>query len=109
MFWRKVDSGLLQPSGKANAIFRERNFWKTRNTRNETSRDRYTNRSLEDQIAELESQFAALGYGPNYCAQIYHRATSGRDGVRALHSYINAMKRTLKSKLGAPREKSFAV
>ncbi len=98
--WRKVDAGQLQPSCKATAVFRQRGFWKARNNRAENSRDRYVERSLTEQIEELEKEFAALGCGPHYCETIRQRATSGRGGTQALHSYLHAMKRTLKSKQG---------
>jgi hypothetical protein len=64
--WRKVDAGELQPSCRADAIFRQRGYWASKNTRQETSRDRFTNLNLGQAIVDLERELGALGYGESY-------------------------------------------
>src|SRR5208283_660769 len=44
--WRKVDAGDLQRSCRPDAVFRQRGHWAAKNTRQETSRDRFINLNL---------------------------------------------------------------
>lgn len=96
--WRGLDAGTLQPSGSATAVFRQRGYWAAKNTKAESSRDRFTDTNLGQAIADLESQLAALGCGAGYCAAICKNVTKGRDDAHALHLYRTALERTLKSK-----------
>jgi hypothetical protein len=98
IFWRKVDSGELQPPCKANAVFQKRAFWAEKNKAGETSRDRYVLDGLQLRIAQIEHALADLGYGAKYCEAIREKVTTGRDDVRALHHYRAALENTLKSK-----------
>jgi hypothetical protein len=98
IFFRKVDAGTLQPSCSATAVFRQRHFWASKNTRQETSRDRFTQSTVEREIAGLESDLAALGFGEGYCASIRQKTTHGRHDVLALFYYLAALRRTLASK-----------
>ena len=68
--WRAVDAAMLQPSGSAAAVFRQRGYWAAKNTRLETSRDRFTDLNLGQAVADLEGKLAALGCGAGYCASI---------------------------------------
>ena len=96
IFWRNVDSGLLQPSGKPNAMFRERGFWASRNCRGSTSRERYTDASLVRQIASVERELWNLEFGPGYIAGIRERVGSSSN-----FAYLSALRRTLKAKRAA--------
>lgn len=96
--WSAVDHGQLQPSCRPDAVFRQRGYWARKNTRQETSRDRYTGSNLSRDIAELEAALCNLGFGGNYCAMIRAKATQGCTGARADHSYKAALERTLRSK-----------
>jgi|CZKV01.1.fsa_nt_gi hypothetical protein len=96
--WRGVDAGTLQPSGSAAAVFRQRGYWAAKNTRLETSRDRFTDLNLGRAVADLEGKLAALGCGAGYCATIRKNVCKGRDDARALHLYRAALERTLKAK-----------
>ena len=98
--WRGVDAGTLQPSGSAAAVFRQRGYWGSKNTRAESSRDRYTETNLGQSITELESQLAALGCSAGYYAAIRKNVCKGRNDARALHLYRAALERTLKAKAG---------
>jgi hypothetical protein len=93
IFWRSVDAGLLQPTRKPNAMFRQRGFWARRNCAGTTSRERYTDASLDRQIDSAERSLAALGFGPGYCAGIRRRV-----GEASNFAYLAALKRTLKAK-----------
>jgi hypothetical protein len=96
--WRKVDAGELQPSCSAIAVFRQRGYWAAKNTRQETSRDRFTNFNLGQAIGDLERKFEALGFGKSYCESIRKNSTHGRSDAHALHLYRAALERTLNAK-----------
>ena len=96
--WRKVDQGELQPSCKPDAVFRQRGFWAAKNTRFETSRDRYTANAIGTEIAKLESSLAELGLGESYCDAIRDQVTEGRRDAQALRHYAAALTRTLNAK-----------
>jgi hypothetical protein len=98
IFWRKVDAGHVQPSSSVTAVFRQRNYWRLKNTRQETSRDRFTGRNLKQEIADLEGQLQARGFSEKYCAGIRANTTHGRDDAHALYLYRAALDRTLQSK-----------
>jgi hypothetical protein len=93
-----VDAGTLQPSGRANAAFRLRGFWASRNTNEETSRDRFNGRTQGAQIASLEASLAEIGFDASYCAGIRKNVCKGRVDAHALHLYEAALERTLKAK-----------
>jgi hypothetical protein len=101
--WRAVDAGTLQPSCSATAVFRQRGYWSTKNTNQETSRDRFNQSNLGGEIASLERQMRELGLGTKYCATIRANVTKGRDDAHALHLYRTALERTLKAK-SRPKE-----
>jgi hypothetical protein len=96
--WRAVDARTLQPSCSAAAVFRQRGYWAAKNTRQETSRDRYNGFNLAQAVADLEAQLATLGFGPEYCAGIRLKAAQDRTDARGLHLYRAALKRTLNAK-----------
>lgn len=96
--WRAVDCAALQPSCKMDAVFRQRGYWASKNTRRETSRDRFNGRNQGEQIAALEAELNALGFGPQYCAAIRQKICPGRNEAHALHLYEAALARTLKAK-----------
>ena len=80
-------------------MFRQRGYWAAKNTRLETSRDRFTDMNLGQAVADLEGKLAALGCGAGYCATIRKNVCQGRDDARALHLYRAALERTLKAKV----------
>lgn len=98
IFWRQVDSGALQPSCKPNAVFRQRAYWAQKNTRQETSRDRYAAAGVSREIAELEHTLGELGFSARYCEAIRARATKGCMDIRSQHAYKAALQRTLRAK-----------
>lgn len=98
-YWRKHDEERLQRSCEGNAVFRQaRYFWRSRNTNAETSRDRYAKNKVVEQIAALENEFAALGYGEDYLGTIRDRVTHGAENIRALHAYAAALTHTVSTK-----------
>ena len=106
IFWRKVDASELQPSGRPDAVFRQRSFWKVKNPSGNTSRDRYARQHPRDDITALESQLEQLGCGRAYCAAIRDRINGGGDrtGAELDYAYKAALQRTLaakRKKLGA--------
>ena len=96
--WRAVDADRLQPSCSPYAVFRRRGYWAAKNTSQETSRDRYTGHNHGEQIRDLESELARLGFGPEYVAAIRANVCKGREDARALHLYQAALERTVKAK-----------
>jgi len=81
IFWRKVDSGVLQPACKG-----------------ESSRDRYVSSAVSSEISQLESELGKLGFGAAYCAGIRHRAVQDATDLPSLHVYKAALRRTLSAK-----------
>jgi len=102
--WRKVDSGALQPPCNPDAVFRQRGHWAAKNTREETSRDRYVRSNLGEAISQAEGEIAEVGCGEAYCAVIRRRAAGDRTDAPALRKYLHALQRTLKSKTRHPSE-----
>lgn len=98
IYWRAVDSGSLQAICKPNAVFRQRGYWAQKNTRFETSRDRYALSAIGRETVSLEAELAALGFGAAYCASIRGKVVQGRDGAHAEHLYKAALERTLRAK-----------
>ncbi|MGA2028552.1 MAG: hypothetical protein ABSG87_00550 [Verrucomicrobiota bacterium] len=96
--WRAVDAGAVQPSCSVTAVLRQRGYWAAKNTRQETSRDRFTDLNLGQEIAALERELGALGFGERYCVTIRKKVAHGRDDAHALHLYRAALKRTLAAK-----------
>jgi hypothetical protein len=96
--WRAVDAGTLQPCGNAAAVFRQRGYWASKNTKQETSRDRFTGRNQSAEIAALEAELAGMGFGPGYCAAIRQNVCKGPADAHTLHLYQAALERTLKAK-----------
>ena len=102
IYSRKMDtSALPQPGGRA-AVFQQRGFWADKNTRQETSRDRFRGQSqgpnLGQAVAALESQLNELGFGQAYCHAIREKVAQGRRDERGQHLYCAALKRTLNAK-----------
>lgn len=98
IYWRKIDSGGLQPDCKGNAVFRQRGYWKSKNCSGESSRDRYVSSSVSTEISTLERELAKLGFGAAYCAGIRHRAIQDATDLPSLHVYRSALRRTLSAK-----------
>ena len=98
IFWLAVDTGKLQPPCSTAAVFRQRGYWASKNTSQETSRDRFNGANLNEDIAALERRLAALGYGAEYCDGIRNKVASGREDAHALHLYRAALTRTLNAK-----------
>ncbi|HEX5218258.1 MAG TPA: hypothetical protein VFZ59_01720 [Verrucomicrobiae bacterium] len=96
--WRNVDRGALQPSCSANAVFRRRGYWASKNTGQQTSRDRYAGTNKSQAIAGMETALAQLGFGPGYVAAIRQNVTQGRTDDRAQYLYLAALQRTLRAK-----------
>lgn len=96
--WRKVEQQALQPSCKPDAVFRQRGYWARKNTRQETSRDRYTGRNLGGEVSDLESALRQLGFDAAYCAKIRAKVAGGRTDPHAQHLYRAALARTIKAK-----------
>jgi hypothetical protein len=96
--WRDVDAGVLKPSCKPDAVFRQRGYWKAKNNQEETSRDRFVQVSALTQIARLESELGKLGLGTAYCSSIRDRVTHGKSDAYSLSLYRAALERTVEAK-----------
>jgi len=96
--WRAVDAGTVRANGSPTAVFRQRGYWSRKNTRQESSRDRFLKNTIERQITEFESALAALGFGADYCQAIRARAVEGRRDPHSQFLYRSALARTLCSK-----------
>jgi len=51
----------LQPSCKANAVFRQRGYWASKNPKGNTSRDKFGQSNLQPQVDELERELTEMG------------------------------------------------
>jgi hypothetical protein len=91
--WRKVDGRMLQPSCKANAVFRQRGYWASKNPKGNTSRDRFGEDNLQRDVAALEQELADLGCGMAYC-----RAIQNKIQPFSLAKYLGTLNRTVKAK-----------
>lgn len=91
IYWAKVDAGLVAHAPDSHSPFQRRGYWKAKNPRGNTSRQRFSSRRLQGEIADLEAELEELGYGHNYCAGI-----AGKCHNNPLH-YRSAMRRTLRS------------
>jgi hypothetical protein len=98
IYWLKVHKGELQRDCRAGAVFRQKGFWAAKNTRQETSRDRYNHDVLTQALDKLEAELLTLGYGPDYCSTIRQKVTKGRGDDWSLRAYKVALERTLRSK-----------
>jgi hypothetical protein len=98
IFWRKVDLKELPGPTNREAVFSSRDFWKTRNTSMETTRDRFALEQAQARVQAFEEGLAEFGCGPEYCAAIREKVTKGKDDVRALNAYAAALERTYRAK-----------
>jgi hypothetical protein len=98
IYWRKVDALELQPPCKPDAVFRQRGFWASRNTRQENSRDRFAIAHAQQEISAIEQELARLGFGQSYTAAIREKVTASRADAYALNQYRAALQRTLRAK-----------
>lgn len=94
--WQAVDAGTLQPSCKPNAVFRKRGYWADKNPRGNTSRDRYAEGDLSQEIATVEAGLAEFGCGLAYFRAIQNNLR--RNGGFSPAAYLGAIKRTLESR-----------
>lgn len=100
IFWGRVDANPLQPSGKPDAVFRQRGFWAAKNRRGNTSRDRFTQADLIRQIGEREAGLMELGCGLAYFQSIQNKLRTAA-GALDLVKYLSALDRTLRAKRAA--------
>lgn len=107
IYWRAVDAGILQAPCRGDEVFQQRGYWASKNTRAETSRDRYTTSTLNATIGALESELERLGFGRSYCQAIRENVTQGDTSARSLNLYRAALERTLKSKRKSAVEQPF--
>lgn len=92
--WRGVDAGLLQPSCKATAPFRQRGYWSAKNPAGNTSRDRFTGAQLSIEIQTAEDALHRLGFSLAYVAAIRKRVLQGRATPPRLRAYLHALEKT---------------
>ncbi len=98
IYWRKVDKAEMQHVCNDRAAFRQRGYWASKNTRLETSRDRYVQTDCSACIVKLEAEMAELGFNADYCRTIRQKVTKGASDANSLHCYQAALERTIKSK-----------
>lgn len=91
--WRGVDAGAFQPSCKANAVFRQRGYWASKNPQGNTSRDRFADADLRGLVEQLEAELLTLGVGPAYLQGIQNRIEPF-----SLAYYRAALNRTIKAR-----------
>lgn len=98
IYWRKAPAEGLQGHLKVNAVFRQVGYWASKNTRGNTSRDRYTATAQAQEIADLEAALASeFDCSAAYCATIRASMTSGGKEFN-LVKYAAALKNTLEAR-----------
>jgi hypothetical protein len=93
IYWKRVDAGELQQAFRADAVFRQRGFWASKNTKGNTSRDRYVAGTVGQEIAALEQQLVGMGNSLAYLRAIQNNTRAG-----GMLAYKAALERTLKAK-----------
>jgi hypothetical protein len=88
-----ADRKVLQPSCKANAVFRQRGYWASKNPKGNTSRDRFGEGNLKPSVEAIEQELNEMGYGFTYL-----RAIQNKIQPFSLAKYLGALNRTLKAK-----------
>jgi hypothetical protein len=84
------------PASGPAKIFRTPSYWRNKNTKAESSRDRYARARAQEDIAQLENKLLELGYFANYAREIKHRVLGdGPVTVLGLHKYRSALQRTI--------------
>ncbi len=97
----KVRQGLIEPSYSPRSVFRQAGYWAAKNSRGNTSRDRYTASQLGEMIQNTEIKLAGQisGNATNYLARVRETVVGNRVGIAAERDYLAALQRTLASKL----------
>lgn len=90
VYWKAVDGGSIAQLASPRAVFAKRGYWASKNTRVETSRDRFTKGTLADQIATAETNLGRFGFDANYFAAIKAKTKAG-------WPYLQALRRTFAS------------
>jgi len=99
VYWRGVDAGRLPRPCKATAPFQQPGYWSSKNTRQETSRDRYNLSEIQRDITSLETELGSLGCAPAYLDAIRSKVTHGKETVASLYRYLGALRRTHAARL----------
>lgn len=106
IYWKGVADGVLDCPEKLVKMgmtrqwlpFLAPDYWKNKNSKQETSRDRYVQGGLAGQIADLEREMGKLGFNAHYCNAIRVKVTGGSANGDNLWKYKAALERTLASK-----------
>jgi hypothetical protein len=106
IYWRKVE--LEQCLNPAQLVANGENrlwlpflapdYWKNKNTKQETSRDRFVKGSLAADVTALENELYQMGFNTAYCSAIRLKVTNGRGGAQDILRYKAALERTVESK-----------
>lgn len=102
IYWRKVDGlnqSVIQRCAGIHDVFRagNRNFWSSRNSKGNTSRDRFAADAAQSEVDALETELTRLGCCLPYLRSIQNRMRSGGKEFN-LVKYAGALKRTLSAK-----------
>ena len=93
-YWAGVDAGEIEHTPSARHPFRERGYWAGKNPRGgATSRDRFTERELRDDIEKLEIRMLKLGKPRSYCSAIRSKTGDSWSYRRALIRTIETLER----------------
>jgi hypothetical protein len=106
IYWRKVDQGTcLKPDALVGKgwkrqwlPFLAQDYWKDKNSKVETSRDRYVKGNLASEVTALENELYKMGFNTAYCSAIRLKVTGGRGGAYDVLRYKAALARTVESK-----------
>jgi hypothetical protein len=99
--WRKRNAGEVGYS----KVFQYPHYWKEKNTKASTSRDRHNLQEVQGDCDKLEQQIMALGFGHGYINAISRRVLGANPTVAQWFQYRQALSRTLASKLKEKEDK----
>jgi hypothetical protein len=106
IYWRKIENEkhpdpdcLVRNGCKRQWLpFLARGYWANKNTKQETSRERFVAGNMADDIVRLESELHSLGYNMAYVVRIRLNVMQGRGTPRDMRNYKAVLERTINSK-----------
>ncbi len=102
IYWRRVHATELVHERDPKAVFQWPGYWAKKNTKEETSRDRYTAEHIDQDIHTTEQDLMAN----HNCSLQYIAAIQNRINPFDKYTYHAALKRTLEAKRRKPAIKN---
>lgn len=95
IYWRAADAP-RSAGGATRRVFRAKGYWANRNRKGNTSRDRFTEKQLMEEVLAVENRLMGLG-----CTIPYLQGIQNRIRPFSLVGYLGALRRTERAKCRA--------